>query len=397
VDPIPPANDSVERPSRILPVIVASQFAGTALWFAVNAVAPDLQSALDLPKGAVSGLVSAVQLGFIVGTFVFALFTIADRLPARWVFCGCSLLGAATNAAVLLVGDYHSLLGLRFATGFFLAGIYPVGMKIAASWFEKGLGAALGFLVGALVLGTAFPHLVRSLGPGLQWKMVIVVVSCVAVAGGLLMAFLVPVGPFLRARPRFELASAFRIFRSADFRAAAFGYFGHMWELYAFWTFVPIQLVLYQALHGAEFDVSLWSFIIIGSGVIGCVVGGLLSGRHGSGRVAVVQLAVSGTLCVVSPLLFVAPTPVFLAAMVLWGITVVGDSPQFSTLNARNAPPELVGTALTVVTCIGFAITIPSIQLMGHLAGTLHPRWLFLVLIPGPVFGLIAMRRLARS
>lgn len=385
------------RPRRILPVIVVSQFAGTALWFAVNAVAGDLQRALELPAGAVSGLVSAVQLGFIAGTFVFALLAIADRVAARWLFCACSLLGAGSTVAILAVDNYYSLLALRFATGFFLAGIYPVGMKIAASWYERGLGAALGFLVGALVLGTAFPHLVRSLGRGLDWQTVILVVSALAAAGGVLMALLVPPGPFLGTTRKLQLSSAFRVFRDADFRAAAFGYFGHMWELYAFWTFVPAYLIVYARSAGMSLDVSLWSFIIIGSGSLGCVAGGLLSKRYGSGRVAAVQLATSGSLCLLSPLLLGAPPWLFIPLLIVWGVTVAGDSPQFSALSAQNAPRELVGTALAVATCVGFAITIPAIQLLGALEQPWGVRWLFVALAPGPMLGLFAMRRLIRS
>ena len=384
------------RPNRVLPLIIASQFGGTALWFAVNAVAPDLRGSFDLPAGAVARLVSVVQLGFITGTLFFAALTLADRMSARLLFCVSSLLGAATNAAVLVAHDYYTLLALRFSTGFFLAGIYPVGMKIAASWFEKGLGAAFGYLVGALVLGTAFPHLVRAAGAGLDWQVVIIVVSSVAATGGVLMVLLVPEGPYLRQRAPFRLGNTLRVFGSADFRAAAFGYFGHMWELYAFWTFVPVAVASYAKATGTSLSISAWSFAIIGAGSVGCIVGGVLTTRFGSARVAMVQLACSCAMCVLSPLLFSAPVWLFLPALLVWGVTVVGDSSQFSTLNAQNAPTELVGTALTVVTSIGFAITIPSIQLLGELRSHVDVRWIFLALAPGPVLGLIAMRRLIR-
>ncbi len=386
----------MNRPRRVLPVIVASQFAGTALWFAGNAVVGDLQQALHLPPGAVGGLTSAVQLGFIAGTLVFAALTLADRMPARWLFCACCLLGAVANLGLLVADGYYSLLGLRFATGLFLAGIYPVGMKIAASWYERGLGAAIGFLVGALVLGTAFPHLVRGLGHAVEWKVVIIAVSAMAGAGGILMVLLVPEGRLLRTRAPLDLLRALHVFRSRDFRAAALGYFGHMWELYAFWAFVPVVI----AAHGRGGDavnVSLWSFAVIGAGSIGCVVGGLLSERFGSALVAAVQIAASCALCLASPVVFALPTPAFLAVMVFWGVVVAGDSPQFSTLNARSAPPALVGTALTIVTCIGFAITIPAIQLLGEVAPRWGARWIFLLLAPGPALGLLALRPLVRE
>lgn len=387
---------TIAPPRRILPVILASQFAGTSLWFAGNAVMPDLERRAGLSAEALGDITTAVQLGFIIGTLVFAFLAIADRVSPRRVFLACALLGAGANAATFVTGaSYGPLLGLRFATGFFLAGIYPVGMKIAAGWFDRDLGRALGYLVGALCLGTAAPHLVRAMGAGLPWEAVMLSVSALAVVGGALMYALVPDGPYLKAGGRFDPTALATIFRSADFRASAFGYFGHMWELYAFWAFVPAWLAAYSAsgpVLGAS--LSFWSFVVIGAGAIGCMVGGLLSLRLGSARVAFAQLAGSGLCCLISPLAFALPAVPMLAFLIVWGIVVVGDSPQFSTLNARYAPPHLVGSALTIATCIGFATTILSIQLLGKLIGTLGAPWLFLLLAPGPVLGLMAMRRL---
>jgi len=387
-----------ERPARILPVIMLSQFAGTALWFAGNAVLGDLQQQWGFGAAALGYVTSAVQAGFISGTLVFAFFAIADLFSPRLVFFTCSLLGALCNAATVVLADgVASLVSLRFCTGFFLAGIYPVGMKIAAGWFERDLGNALGFLVGALVVGTAFPHLVRGLGQALPWEAVMLGVSGIAVAGGTLMLALVPDGPFLKKAARFDAKAFAAIFRSAEFRASSFGYFGHMWELYAFWAFVPVALAAHLAqAAGASINVALWSFAVIAAGALGCVGGGLLSLRAGSSRVAFAQLACSGLCCIVSPLAFFAPTPVFLAFLLFWGVVVVGDSPQFSALNARHAPPALVGSALTIANCIGFAITIPAIQLLSIAAQPLGAPYLFLLLTPGPVFGLLALRPLLR-
>lgn len=383
-------------PRRILPVILASQFAGTSLWFAGNAVMPDLERRAGLSAEALSDITTAVQLGFIVGTLVFAFLAIADRFSPRRVFLVSALLGAAANAATYLAGaSYWPLLGLRFAAGFFLAGIYPVGMKIAAGWFNRDLGKALGFLVGALTLGTAAPHLIRAMGAGLPWETVMLSVSALAALGGVLMYALVPDGPHLRAAPRFDPTALATIFRSGDFRASAFGYFGHMWELYAFWAFVPVWLAAYSKgapIAGAS--LSFWSFVVIGVGAVGCIGGGLASLRLGSARVAFAQLAASGFCCILSPFAFFLPAEAMLAYLIFWGIVVVGDSAQFSTLNARNAPPNLVGSALTIATCIGFATTILSIQLLGQMINTIGAPWLFLLLVPGPVVGLMAMRRL---
>jgi hypothetical protein len=387
-----------KRPPWILPVIIVSQFAGTSLWFAGNAVLGDLQRQFGLPADALGYMTSAVQLGFITGTLCFAFLAISDRFSPRKVFFLCSLAGALANLGVYLLTDgLATLLLFRFATGLCLAGIYPVGMKIAAGWYQRDLGNAIGFLVGALVLGTAFPHLLKSLDQRLTWQTVTLSVSAIAATGGLLMLWLVPDGPHL-PRAQFKPKALAVIFQSSAFRASAFGYFGHMWELYTFWAFVPVVL----AAHGlqdpaAALNIPFWSFCIIAAGSIGCTGGGLISLRFGSARVAFAQLFASGLCCLLSPLLFYLPSPVYLAFLVFWGIVVVGDSPQFSALNAYNAPKELVGSALTIANCIGFAITIFSIQLTNELAKSLSPGYLLLPLAIGPVLGLAALMPLVRS
>ncbi|MBI1803283.1 MAG: MFS transporter [Ignavibacteriae bacterium] len=388
------ANDS--RPFRILPVIIVSQFAGTSLWFASNAIVPDLQRAWNLPPDAVATMTSAVQLGFILGTLASAFFTISDRFSPRLIFFLSSLLGAGFNLLLAFsAGKYSTFLLLRFLIGISLAGIYPVGMKIASGWYRLGLGNALGFLVGALVLGTSFPHLIRSLGAHLAWQDVLLSVSAIAAAGGVLMALLVPDGPHLTRGVRFSVKALPAIFRSRDLRAAAFGYFGHMWELYTFYAFVPLLLSVYASMHPQSVtNVSFWSFCTIAAGSIGCVGGGILSNFFGSARVAWTQLFASGLLCLCSPFLFVLPTELFLLLLLLWGLAVVGDSPQFSTLVARYAPPELVGSALTISNSIGFAITIVSISVISSLSQTIMIRYLFVLLAPGPILGLIASSRL---
>ena len=398
-----PAPGAPRRPTRILPVIVGAQFAGTSPWFAANAVLPDLQRALGLPADAVGSVTSAVQLGFIAGTLAFAFGSIPDRFSPRRVFFVCAIAAALANAAPLLLApSLAGLLALRFAVGFFLAGIYPVGMRIAAGWYREGLGRALGYLVGALVLGTAFPWLLRALGAALPWQTVIGVVSLTAAAGGAAMLALVPDGPHLGRAARFDPRALAAVFASARFRASAFGYFGHMWELYAFYAFVPLVLAARLAAQadgawpagGAAARLAGWVFAVIAAGTLGCVVGGLASQRLGSARVAFWQLAASGACCLLSPWLFGAPLPVFLAFLLFWGVVVAGDSPQFSALNAASAPPDRVGSALTLANCIGFAITVASLQVLAQAAGPLGPRWLLVLLAPGPAFGLLAMRGL---
>jgi len=380
-------------PRRILPAIVLSQLAGTSLWFAINAVMPDLQRDWQLPAAAVGTLTSAVQAGFIAGTLSFALLTIADRFSPRVVFLLCSLAGAGCNAtAALLDGRYEALLVLRFATGFFLAGIYPVGMKIAAGWYTRGLGAALGLLVGALVVGTAAPHGLRALGAHWPWQTVMWTVSAIAAAGGALMYALVPDSPSMPRAARIRPQALAVIWTDRKVRASAFGYFGHMWELYAVWVLVPLIV----ATRLAPEQVSAASFAIIGAGFLGCAVGGLLARRFGSAHVAAVQLAASGLACVLAPLLLDAPLWLFLAWLLVWGAAVVGDSPQFSTLTALNSPRESVGSVLTFVNCIGFAISIVSIELFARAA----QHWPLAMVLPwlaiGPALGLRALAPLLR-
>ena len=385
------------RPRRILPIIIVSQFTGTSLWFAGNAVLADLQREWGFAGDTLGYITSAVQLGFVVGTLVFAFFAISDRYSPRKVFLLCSVIGALFNVCVLFAAqELRSLLILRFATGFFLAGIYPVGMKIAAGWYQRDLGNAIGFLVGALVLGTAFPHLLKAIGQAYPWELVTITVSVTAAVGGLLMWAFVPDGPHHAKGAKFDPHALVLIFRAPPFRASAFGYFGHMWELYAFWAFVPVVLAAHFAAANATVNVPLWAFLVIGAGSIGCVLGGLISLRVGSARVAFVQLATSGACCVLSPFMFHAATPVFLAFMLVWGVTVVGDSPQFSALNAHNAPRALVGSALTIANCIGFSITIASIQLLNQLATHVSAAFLYLPLAIGPMFGLISLLPLLR-
>lgn len=384
----------LKPPKHILPLIVLSQFLCTSLWFAGNAVLGDLMANFDLSADALGQLTSAVQLGFITGTLLFALFTITDRYSPSKVFMVCAGLGAVANLAMICDGHgLGSLLALRFLTGFFLAGIYPVGMKIAADYYTKGLGQSLGYLVGALVLGTAFPHLLRGAQVGLSWQAVIITTSGFAVLGGLLMRFGVADGPHRQQRTGVDLTAVFKVFKNADFRSAAFGYFGHMWELYAFWAFVPVMLAAYTQLHPEHtFNIPMLSFAIIAVGGLACVAGGYLSAFFGAKRVAFVSLLLSGLCCLVSPWFFVQNSSrLFLGYLLFWGMTVVADSPLFSTLVAQNAIAQLKGTALTIVNCMGFSISIVSILLVSHMLSLLGANYSFTLLAMGPIVGLWAL------
>lgn len=378
---------------RILPFIVIAQFCCTSLWFAGNAVMNDLVTTFALDKNALGNLTSAVQFGFISGTLVFALFTIADRFSPSKVFFACAIIGASFNLGTMLEGNtLVSLLGLRFMTGFFLAGIYPVGMKIAADYFEKGLGKSLGFLVGALVVGTAFPHLLKGYSTILPWRQIIMITSILATLGGIMMLLGVPDGPFRKPSQKLDFKALFKVFEKPDFRSAAFGYFGHMWELYSFWAFVPVMILTYAELHQVQLNIPIWSFIIIGLGGLACVIGGYISQSFGTKKTAAIALLCSGICCLVSPLIFQINTPfIFIGFLLFWGLVVIADSPLFSTLVAQNAPVESKGTALTIVNCIGFAITIASIQVITMMLNSMNPKNVYLVLAIGPMIGLIAL------
>ncbi len=378
----------------ILPIIILAQFTCTAVWFAGNAVVDELALRTGFGTELTGYILSAVQLGFILGALTFALLMVADRFSPSRVFLTCAILAALCNLILLSESISKTLLlTARFGTGFFLAGIYPVGMKIAADYYEKGLGKALGYLVGALVFGKALPYAIKSLEFVNNFETVIKITSAMAVSGGVLLWALVPDGPFRKPSKRLRLLAGPDLFKIVGFRKAAFGYFGHMWELYAFWGFVPFALHTFNSLGKHNLNVSLWVALIIAFGGVSCIWGGHLSLRYGSKRVAVLSLFSSGVLCLVSPLLFQLHPFLFLCAFCLWGMVVSADSPQFSTLVASSVPSELKGTALTLVNCMGFAISILSIELVSFLSNRIDPIYLFPILAFGPMFGLLGLHR----
>ena len=384
-----------QAPRHVLLIIVLAQFAGTSLWFAINAVMPDLQIQMGWPASDVGRLTSALQLGFIAGTLVFAVLAIADRFSSRRVFLICSLAGSmCTLGALTQVDDFLALLMWRATTGFFLAGIYPVGMKIASQWFPKGLGVALGWLVGALILGSASAHGIRALSSQLPWSTVMLSVAGLAAAGGLMLYALIPEPPQKTTQAKqLQWQALASLWTDWRVRSSVLGYFGHMWELYTLWVLAP--LVLATRFEGTQLSIA--AFSVIGVGALGCILGGLGAKRWGSAKVATLQLGISGLCCLLAPWLMSAPLEWMMAWLLIWGVTVAGDSPQFSTLTASNAPPHAVGSVLTLTNCIGFGISIVSIELFTNLAkwhdlSTLLP-WLGL----GPLLGIWAMRPLLKK
>jgi len=356
---------------------------------------PDLQRAYGWPAADVGTLTSAVQLGFIAGTLLFALLALADRFSARWLFLLSSLASAAcTAAAACSDGSFAWLLLWRALTGFFLAGIYPVGMKIAAMWFPRGLGAAMGWLIGALVLGSASAHALRAAGAQWHWPVVFLAVAVAAVLAGALLFAATPEPPKPLGVPgTLHWRALGSIWTDRRVRASVFGYFGHMFELYTMWVLMPA--ILATRLAGAA--LSWAAFAVLGAGALGCVAGGRWALRQGSARVAAAQIAVSGACCLAAPWALGAGDALFALWLLVWGISVAGDSPQFSALTAINAPREAVGSVLTLANSIGFGISILSIQLFvtlaqHHALGSLLP-WIGI----GPLFGLLALRPLWRE
>lgn len=381
------------KSSKVFFTIVFSQFCGTSLWFAGNAALPQLQALYSWHTPALGYLTSAVQLGFIIGTLLFALTGISDRYSPSKIFFFSSLTGALCNVISLFdLSSFPLAMASRFLTGFFLAGIYPVGMKIAADWNEKGLGHWLGVLVGALVLGTAFPHGLKLIPQFVDASSLMITVSFLAFGGGLMILLFVKDGPYRKTSAHFSFAAIRDAFRVPAFRAPAFGYFGHMWEVYAFWAFVPWAIQYYKINHnGFTVQEPLLAFLVIASGTAGCIAGGRLSFHYGSKKIAQIALISSGICCLTSPWIWFLPPEFFLVVLAFWGFMVAADSPQFSALVAVNAPAEIRGSAITVTTCIGFAITIASIQLLAFALTVISPQYILLLLAPGPVIGIVLL------
>jgi MFS family permease len=378
----------------VLPFIVISQFFCTSLWFAGNAILPDLAKHFHIESNNLAHLVSAVQFGFITGTFLFALLGIVDRFVATKIFFVCSVLAALCNLSIVILNTNEAILLVsRFLTGFFLAGIYPVGMKIASDHYQQGLGKSLGLLVGALVLGTAFPHFLKGFNTHYSWEFVLFATSTLSVLGGSMMLFFVPKGAYFSLSKKMDFSAIPRGFKIHNFRKAALGYFGHMWELYTFWAFLPALILSYKTKNNLqELNVSFWAFLIIASGSVACVAGGYLSQSFGTKRVATAALFLSCICCLFSPLfLSYANSNILFIFLVFWGMVVIADSPLFSTLVAQNAPSENKGTLLTITNSIGFSLTIISIQFFRIIAESINQEYLFVFLAIGPILGLWAM------
>ena len=384
---------------KMLVVVCLAQFLGMTLWFSATAVTPLLIDHFNIAPAHAAWLTMAVQAGFVAGTLLSAVANIADILNARVLMFIGSLVGACANASVLIAPSGAAVIALRFVTGMSLALVYPPAMKIAAGWFRDGRGFALGLLIGALTLGKAFPHLLTALF-GNEWREPMLLASALAIVGGTLVVLIVRDGPYVAATAPFDPHAITRVLASRGARLATLGYLGHMWELYAMWTWVAVFATASFAASGAASANqagSLAAFVAIGSGAIGCALAGYVADRIGRARVAMWSMIVSAACAALTVVVFGRAPFLLYALIVLWGFAVVADSAQFSALVSEYAPRDHVGTALTLQTCIGFLLTMVTIEMLPRVADATSWKWASLLLVPGPVAGAVAMLRLARK
>jgi len=392
----PPIIPPVHR-STALALVSLAELLAMGLWFGVSAVAPRIAVEWQLSASAAAWLTLAVQLGFVAGTLLSAALNLADVIRVRHLFAICAVLAAVANA--LFAGFVESVtvaIALRFLTGVFLAGVYPPGMKIIATWFKTGRGLALGILVGALTLGKASPYLVNVFGSP-SWRVNVGALSVLAVLAAVIVAALVKDGPYALPNQPFDPSQFGKVFSNRGVRLANLGYFGHMWELYAMWTWAPVMIRASVAASGdSPRFAEAASFAVIGAGALGCVVAGRIADRIGRPVVAAAAMLGSGLCCLAIGFLFGKAPLALLAVAVVWGATVVADSAQFSACVTEYADPRYVGTALTLQTCIGFLITTVSISIMPWLVERVGWEWAFAFLAPGPFLGIVAMMRLRK-
>jgi len=380
---------------RALAWLSVTALLGMSTWFSGTAVVRALAPEWGLTASQAAWLTIAVQLGFVTGSLISALTNLTDLVAPRTVFVAASAVAAIVNAAFALEHGPSAAFALRFATGACLAGVYPTALKLMATWFRRDRGVALGVLIGALSVGSATPHLENAIGLP-DWRATVLSSSATTALAAVLALLAVREGPFPFPRARFDPRQIVGVFRAPGPRLACFGYFGHMWELYAMWGWFAVFLAdsLVRGGHDPRPWAPLGAFLAIASGLAGAWAAGWLADRWGRTRTAALAMALSGACSLVAGFVFGAPPALAIAFGIVWGATAVADSAQFSAMVTELADPAYVGTALTVQLAVGFLLTTATLWLIPVLRDAWGWQWAFAALAPGPALGIVAMLRL---